>query len=117
MRNAVAFRFSDDSGRLLENLVFIELKRRNAEVWYFRGKQECDFVIRDSGAITSAIQVCYELTASNREREIGGLVEAMTGLGLDEGFILTYNQEETIPTEQGRTITVVPVWRWLLGKK
>jgi hypothetical protein len=117
MRNAVAFRFSEDSGRLLENLVFIELKRRNAEVWYFRGKQECDFVIRDSGAVTSAIQVCYELTASNREREIGGLVEAMTGLGLDEGIILTYNQEETIPMEQGRTIGVIPVWRWLLGKE
>lgn len=116
MRNAVAFRFSEDSGRLLENLVFIELKRRNDEVWYFRGKRECDFVIRDSGVITSAIQVCYELNGTNREREIGGLVEAMTDLGLDEGIILTYSQDETIPVDTGRTITVVPVWRWLLGK-
>lgn len=117
MRNAVAFRFSEDSGRLLENLVFVELKRRNAEIWYFRGKQECDFVVRDSGAVTSAIQVCYELTAANRERETGGLVEAMAGLGLTDGLILTYNQEETIPAEQDRTITVMPVWRWLLGKE
>jgi len=116
MRNAVAFRFSEDSGRLLENLVFIELKRRNDEVWYFRGKRECDFVIRDSGVITSAIQVCYELNGTNREREIGGLVEAMTDLGLEEGIILTYSQDERIPVDTGRTIAVVPVWRWLLGK-
>jgi predicted AAA+ superfamily ATPase len=116
MRNAVAFRFSEDSGRLLENLVFIELKRRTTDVYYLRGKRECDFVIRDSGVITSAIQVCYELNGTNREREIGGLVEAMTGLGLDEGIILTYSQDETIPVDNGRTITVMPVWRWLLGK-
>jgi uncharacterized protein len=116
MRNAVAFRFSEDSGRLLENLVFIELKRRTTDVYYLRGKRECDFVIRNSGVITSAIQVCYELNGTNREREIGGLVEAMTDLGLEEGIILTYSQDETIPVENSRTITVMPVWRWLLGK-
>jgi hypothetical protein len=116
MRNAVAFRFSEDSGRLLENLVFIELKRRTTDVYYLRGKRECDFVIRDSGVITSAIQVCYELNGTNREREIGGLVEAMTDLGLEEGRILTYSQDETIPVDNGRTIMVMPVWRWLLWK-
>jgi hypothetical protein len=115
MRNAVAFRFSEDSGRLLENLVFIELKRRNAEVYYFRGKQECDFIVRDTGVVTSAIQVCYELNGTNREREIGGLAEAMAHLGLTGGMILTYNQDETISLDDGRIITVVPVWRWLLG--
>jgi len=114
VRNAVSFRFSGDNGRLLENLVFIELKRRNAGVYYYRRKHECDFVTEDKGAPSSAIQVCFELNAENREREVDGLREAMKELGIRQGMILTYNQEEKIPAGDGADIVVVPVWRWLL---
>jgi len=114
MRNAVSFRFSGDSGRLLENLVFIELKRRNAGVYYYRKKHECDFITEYKGALSSAIQVCFELNAANREREVNGILEAMKELGIKQGMILTYNQEEKIPVDKGSDIVVVPVWRWLL---
>jgi predicted AAA+ superfamily ATPase len=114
VRNAVSFRFSGDNGRLLENLVFIELKRRNAGVYYYRRKHECDFVTEDKGIPSSAIQVCFELNAANRERELNGLREAMKELGIRQGMILTYNQEEKIPAGEGPGIVVVPVWRWLL---
>lgn len=116
MRNAVAFRFSDDKGRMLENLVLIELLRRGKSVYFFKNPKECDFLCEDRGTVTGAIQVCYELSRENRDRELDGLAGAMAMHTLTEGFILTYNQEETL-THNGCTIRVVPVWKWLIGNK
>ncbi|MCX6689397.1 MAG: ATP-binding protein [Methanoregula sp.] len=114
MRNAVAFRFSEDRGRLLENLVFIELSRRGESVYFFKDSGECDFIIEDRGKIISAVQVCFNLVLENRERELSGLVKTMQAFHLDEGVILTYNQEETILYE-GVSIRIEPAWMWLLG--
>lgn len=114
MRNAVAFRFSEDRGRLLENLVFIELSRRGESVYFFKDSGECDFIIEDRGKIISAVQVCFNLVLENRERELSGLVKTMQAFHLDEGVILTYNQEETILYE-GVTIRIEPAWMWSLG--
>jgi len=116
LRNAVAFRFADDKGRLLENLVLIELLRRRKSVYFFKNPKGCDFITEDRGKINSAIQVCYELTRENRERELSGLAGAMTAHGLRQGIILTYLQEETIPLGD-TVIRVVPAWKWLLGDK
>lgn len=113
LRNAVAFRFSDDKGRLLENLVLIELLRRNTSVYFFKNPKECDFITEERGTITGAIQVCYELTRENRDRELGGLLGAMQAHDLNEGLILTYLQEETI-TQDGSTIQILPAWKWLI---
>ena len=85
------------------------------QIFYHRGKRECDFLILERGKIVSAIQVCRTLYSSDtRKREIEGLVEAMTFYGLQEGLILTENNEETIDAGDG-TIRVVPIWMWLLG--
>jgi len=113
MRNAVAFQFSDDRGRLLENCVFIELLRRNAPVYFFKNTGECDFVTENQGNVTTAIQVCYDLSQKNRDRELEGLTSAMLTLGITNGIILTYHQEETIASK-GFSLHVLPVWRWLL---
>jgi predicted AAA+ superfamily ATPase len=114
MRNAVAFRFSGDRGRMLENLVLIELLRRGKSVYFFKNPKECDFIIEERGKITGAVQVCFELTQQNRERELGGLVSAMSTHGLDSGTILTYHQEETIETGDA-SVRVLPAWKWLIG--
>ena len=114
MRNAVAFRFSDDKGRMLENLVYIELLRRGKSVYFFKNPRECDFITEERGTVTGAIQVCFELSRENRDRELVGLTGAMTTHGLTEGIILTYNQEETI-TVGDAVIHVLPVWKWLIG--
>ena len=115
LRNAVAFRFSDDKGRLLENLILIELLRRNKSVYFFKTQKECDFITEERGKITGAIQVCYELTQENRDRELGGLLGAMQVHGLAEGLILTYLQEESI-VQGGYTIRVLPAWKWLISE-
>lgn len=116
LRNTVSFKFSDDSGRLLENIVFIELKRRNKEVYYHRQKQECDFVIKDNSELTQVIQVTQELNKKNRERELKGLMEVMQKHRLKQGLILTKDQSEEIVEKINRqklNIKVMPIWQWL----
>jgi hypothetical protein len=106
---------SEDAGRILENIVFIELARRGGEVFYFEEKQECDFVVKDGeGARFAAFQVCRELTDANRLRETGGLTAACRRLDLTEGTILTDDQEWEEDVE-GIKINIRPVWRWLLS--
>ncbi len=110
----VGFRFSEDRGRVIENLVLIELKRRNKHVYYFSGKNECDFVLREGINIKEAIQVCYELTPDNKVREVNGLLEAMENFGLKEGLILTNDHKEEI-VQNKKKIHIVPIWKWLLS--
>jgi predicted AAA+ superfamily ATPase len=111
-----------DIGRILENIVFIELFRRqgnieNKNIFYYKSKkdQECDFVITERGIVNQAIQVTKALDEKNREREINGLLAAMEFFNLKQGFILTKDQEEEVKVKN-RKIIIKPIWRWLLGK-
>ncbi len=99
--------FSDDYGRLLENYVFIELRKKYRELFYFRENGECDFLVKEKTNITKAIQVCYNVDNRNKDREIDGLLEAMGMFGLEEGFILTFNQRDEIVFDR-RTIKLIP---------
>jgi len=107
------FRMSGDMGRLLENLVCIQLKRRNNELFYFRDKFECDFIAIKNN-VYCAIQVCYDFNDNNRAREINGLVEAMEKLNLKEGEIITIDQEEVLDYDH-RQIKIVPAYKWFLN--
>ncbi len=112
----VAFNFSENAGKRLENLVFIELIRRGAEVYYHAKKNECDFIIKEGLKITSAIQVCLILdNAVTKKREIDGLIEALKEYQLKEGLILTLDKEEELIVEN-KKIYIRPVWKWLLEK-
>src|SRR3990167_2284310 len=51
---------SADSGRILENIVFLELKRRGHENFYFRGQNECDFISKTPENIYIPCQVCHD---------------------------------------------------------
>jgi len=115
LRNQVSFRFSEDSGKLLENTVFLQLKRSGKEVYYYKNKRECDFLIKQKTKIVEAIQVTDVLSAANRERELNGLIAAMESFNLKKGLIITRNQEEKFRS-QGREIRVLPIYKWLLGE-
>jgi len=106
--------FFDDRGRLLENLVFINLRKKNKDIFYFQEDNECDFLIREGIKIVKAFQVCYEINEDSKERETKGLAEAMNKFKLKEGIILTYNQEDSSEVD-GKKIKVMPVWKWLLN--
>lgn len=112
MRNAVAFRFSQDIGRLAENFVFLELWRRGYEVFYFEKKQEVDFYARHESGEALLINVVWEMTSRDtRQREIDGLREAMGQLGIDRALLLTESTDEEIETPEGK-IVVKPLWLW-----
>ena len=114
--NTVSFKFSDDFGKLLENLVFIELRRRNEQIYYSRKNYECDFLIVRKNKVSLPIQVTKKLNDDNEKREINGLLEVMKEHKLKEGIILTEEQEEEKIIE-GKKIKVKPVWKWLLEEK
>jgi len=111
---SLGFRMSEDKGKLLENLVAIELKRREKDIFFHAEKNECDFVIREGNKIVEAIQVCYIITEENKGRETKGLLEAMEKFKLKEGLILTQDQEEELILKK-KKIKVMPVWKWLLS--
>jgi len=113
IRNTIAFYFSQDKGKLLENLIFLELRRRGLEIYFSKNKYECDFLINDRGKIVEGIQVTDHIDDLNKEREIKGLQEALEKFKLKKGLIITKNQKETYKQDKF-TINVVPAWEWLL---
>ena len=113
----LGFHFTDDRGRFLENLVFLELKRGGRVIFYHQEKYECDFVIRDGANVVLAIQVTYSMQdGETHKRELNGLLEAMEEYQLITGLIITDHEEKEIDIP-GKTITIVPAWKWLLEKK
>ena len=106
--------FSKDKGRMLENTVFLGLRRKFKNIFYFQDENECDFVIKEKENITQAIQVCFDLNEENMDREINGLIEALNKFKLKEGMILTYNQEDEFIIKN-KKIKVKPTWHWLNG--
>ena len=112
----VAFNFSENAGKRLENLVFIELVRDGNEVYYHAKNNECDFIIKEGLKITKAIQICLVLdNAVTKKREVDGLIEALKEYRLKEGLILTLDKEEEFILKD-KKIIIKPVWKWLLEK-
>jgi len=120
LAKTVGFRSSEDAGRGLENIVYIELKRRKHEVYVHKETKECDFVIHEGNRIVQAIQVCKEFSdQETRDREYNGLLEAMNMYELDTGLILTeYDEDQVTIEEDGKMykIEIVPIWKWLLDR-
>ena len=105
--------FAENRGRILENVVATELFRRETELFYFKDKNECDFVVKQGRRPVQAIQVCWELNERNEKRELDGLSEACRTFDLKAGLVLTYAQEEERMVN-GLEISIEPVWKWLL---
>jgi len=116
LRNHVSFRFSADNGRLAENLVFLELRRREADVYYWRNdRREVDFLVCEGLDVSELIQVCWDVRKkSTRQREEAGLMAACRNLDKKEGLILTRDRTDE-QTVDGITIRYRPIPYWLLG--
>ena len=113
-----AFQISENRGRLLENLVFLELLRRKNKVgeiiFYYRSRndRETDFVIREKFHVRQLIQVCYDMTAKKTvKREVESITECAGELKCDNLLIITWDQEDVIE-KGGKTINVVPYYKW-----
>ena len=107
----ISFSSSENRGRKLENIVHLYYRKTAAKLFYFKEKGECDFVAFNADNTKELVQVCYEITAENKTREINGLVEAMAFFKENKGKIITYDQEEVIKLPEGE-IEVVPAWKF-----
>ena len=103
-------------GHLLENAVFMELRRRNCAVEYYRSGNgyEVDFITTSPAGSRALLQAAAHVTdAATRQREVRALREAMQETGITSGTIVTFSDEEILDTEAG-TITIVPASLWML---
>jgi len=120
LAEAVGFKFLEEHGRILENIVFLELKRQNKDIYFHKSSKECDFLVREGYDISLAIQVSVSIKNNEtREREINGLLEAMEMYHLDQGLIITEDESETfIESYKSKSykIIAIPCWQWLLKK-
>lgn len=119
LMEAIGFHFSKNAGKYLENIVYLELRRRTQNlhtIYYYKTKSdfEVDFCVREGKNVTLLIQVAEQLDSTEtREREIRALTMAMDELNLTEGWIITLNQLETIKVDQ-KTLYCMPITHWLL---
>lgn len=111
--NSIAFQFSENIGRFIENIVFIELKRRKCEIFYYNNRYECDFIIKKGLDIVEAIQVCFKLTDDNIQREEKGVIEAMKKFNLASGRIIIFEESNVDPVSNN--IEVLNLRDWLLN--
>ena len=117
IKNAIGFTFSNDMGRTAENIVFLSLKRRDSEVFYWKNEKgwEVDFVVKSGQDVGELVQVCWDLSDKSENREVRALNAAMEYFNLKKSTIITEDtlKEETIGEY---VIKFVPLWLWLLKK-
>ena len=99
--------FDDSTGQLLENMVFLHLRKQAVELYYYADNYNCDFVVMAKNRVEKAIQVCAELKQDNLENELNGLFEAIEFFELSEGTIVTMNQTDRFE-KKGKVVNVIP---------
>jgi uncharacterized protein len=121
---AKAFQFTSDYGKLLENTVGIELKKRSLEsgsqlfYWKGRDQEEVDFVIGEGLKVKQLIQVCWSAEQTRTHvREVSALLKASKELNCDRLIVITndYEGREHIRWFglEGE-VEYVPARKWLL---
>lgn len=111
--NAVSFKFSENLGRLLENSVYLQLKRQGNEVYYYKTKQdlEVDFIAK-KGMDHLLIQVTWSLEdPTTRKRELTALYQSLEEMNVDEGFVITFKDEEEV-IEGPKKIHILPAYKF-----
>lgn len=115
MANACGFRFSPNHGKLLENIIFIECKRRKYEIFYYKTAQdyEIDFLIKTENRLYP-IQVAWDISQMETyTRETRALTAALNELQLDQAFLISLADAPPMPLDDAR-IQYISACEWLL---
>jgi len=112
MVKSVSTNLTEDLGRKLENMIFLNLRIKYKEIFYFDMQGECDFICLKNNKVVECIQVCYELNPDNLDREIIGLTKALKNFNLTKGKIITLNQRDSFE-KNGLQIEVIPANEYL----
>ncbi|NQU82678.1 MAG: ATP-binding protein [Parcubacteria group bacterium] len=124
LSNAVGFRFSENIGKLIENVVFLRLLRKSLsnpliEIFYWKDEKhkEVDFLLKENTVIKQLIQVCWDLSdIKTRKREIDALLKSSIELQCNDLLVIT-DEDEKQEEVKGKIIKFVPLWKWLLNEK
>lgn len=114
LARSVVSGIAKDDGHLLENLVFVDIRRRISEIYYYRTARgnEVDFLTIDREKNKSLIQVCYSFkNIKTRKREVHSLFQAMKELRIYKAIIVTFEEEDTIK-ENKYSVTVIPAYKF-----
>ncbi|MEK6836929.1 MAG: ATP-binding protein [Nanoarchaeota archaeon] len=118
--NSISTKFLDNWGRLYENIVAIELKRRKIESYYWKNveKEEVDFIVKGDKKIEQLIQVCYDITdRDTKKREIRAILKASKELKCDNLLIINqdyFGDEDVEWFGIRKKVKFIPLWKWLL---
>lgn len=112
---------SPDTGKLLENLVFTELVKKdfesNRNLFYYktRNDREIDFVLKNETTVTELVQVVYDINnVDTEQREVKALMEAGNELGVNNLTVLTWDEKREVKKDD-LTVSFVPVWERFLN--
>ncbi|MDD3263896.1 MAG: ATP-binding protein [Candidatus Nanoarchaeia archaeon] len=108
----MSLKLSKDIGRMIENLVFLHLKRLGYDIFYDKNGFECDFIIKKNNVVVNAIQVCYELNENDIDREIKGIKKVKERFDLKKGLIINFSQDFSRDD-----IDIIPLFKFLLEFK
>jgi hypothetical protein len=115
LANALNFKIQDDDGRILENLIYLELIKAGKEVYYYKDKGECDFIIQNNGEIISALQVTSSLNDETvNKREIAGLIEVSKRFDLKKAQIISFEEKSTQKVGDLK-IEIIPAYQYILS--
>jgi len=109
----------DDKGRLMENLVFIELLRRDKKIFYYQNplKEEVDFLLTEGKKVKELVQVCYNIEDfTTFSREINILLKASDKFNCDKLIVITKSKESEEKINN-KKVKFIPLWKWLLEKE
>lgn len=109
---AMRYSFSEDRGKLLENLVFRHLRQQTEEIYFVRNSWECDFAVFRQGHQPELIQVTQQLSTDNIERELKGIIAGTQFIGKADGLLLVEVADRHLDIPTG--IQVKPIGQWLL---
>ncbi len=108
--------FDSDLGKKLENAVLVELIRRKENVHYYKSSSgDVDFVLTKENKPCELIQVSYSINDPETfARETDSLLAVSEELNCGKLTLVTFNEERKIE-RQGKVISVLPAWKWLLS--
>lgn len=124
LANTIGFRFSENKGKLMENIVFLELQRRklqkpSLEIYYWKDEKhrEVDIVVKEENSLKKLMQVCWDVSDfQTHKREIDSLLRASEQLKCHDLLVITWDEEKE-ENIKGKKIRFVPLWKWLLANK
>lgn len=109
------YAIGEDKSKLYENIVFLHLRNKTKEIYYFKEKQEVDFYAQVDGKKV-LINVSFKIeNEKTKQRELGGLLEAMHYFDMQKSYLITEDVDETVEIED-KTIIILPLYKYLLEK-